>query len=178
MTLETERLERLVGNLLDLSRLEAGALTAHLDWCAPAEIAAGAVEAAEPLLDGRPVEIDVPADLPLVRADAVLCERILVNLLHNASRHGAPPIRIEGGVAADRLEMAVSDAGPGVDAAIAGRAFEPFVAGPRTGGTGIGLALSRGLARAQGGELRLEQVGDRTRVVLGLPLAPVTQATA
>jgi len=178
MTLETERLERLVGNLLDLSRLEAGALTAHLDWCAPAEIAAGAVEAAEPLLDARPVEIDVPAELPLVRADAVLCERILVNLLHNAARHGAPPIRIEGGVAAGRLELAVSDAGPGVDAAIAGRAFEPFVAGPRTGGTGIGLALSRGLARAQGGELRLEQVGDRTRIVLDLPLAPVTQATA
>ena len=55
MTLETERLERLVGNLLDLSRLEAGGLTARIDWCAPAEIAAGAVEAADPLLDGRAV---------------------------------------------------------------------------------------------------------------------------
>ena len=95
----------------------------------------------------------MPDDLPLVRADAVLCERILVNLLQNAARHGAPPIRLEGRVAGDVLELAVSDAGPGVNGAIAGRAFEPFVAGPRTGGTGIGLALGRGLARAQGGEL-------------------------
>ena len=178
MTLETERLERLVGNLLDLSRLEAGGLTARLDWCAPAEMAAAAVEAADPLLDGRAVEIDVPDDLPLVRADAVLCERILVNLLHNAARHGAPPIRLEGRVAGNGLELAVSDAGPGVDGAIAGRAFDPFVAGPRTGGTGIGLALGRGLARAQGAELRLEQIGARTRVVLDLQLAPVSQATA
>ena len=178
MTLETERLERLVGNLLDLSRLEAGGLTARIDWCAPAEMAAGAVEGADPLLDGGAVEIDVPDDLPLVRADAVLCERILVNLLQNAARHGAPPIRLEGRVADDVLELAVSDAGPGVDVAIAGRAFEPFAAGPRTGGTGIGLALGRGLARAQGAELRLERIGARTRVVLDLPLAPVSQATA
>ena len=178
MTLETERLERLVVNLLDLSRLEAGGLTARLDWCAPAEMAAGAVEAADPLLDGRPVEIDVPSDLPLVRADAVLCERILVNLLHNAARHGAPPIRLEGKVSGGRVELAVSDAGPGVDGAIAGRAFEPFVAGPRTGGTGVGLALGRGLARAQGAELRLDPAGGRTRVVLDLPLAPLSQAAA
>ncbi len=176
MALESERLERLVGNLLDLSRLEAGALTARLDWCAPAEMAAGAVEAAEPLLDGRTVEIDVPAELPLVRADAVLCERVLVNLLHNAARHGTPPIRLEGRVAGDRLELAVRDGGPGLDAALAERAFEPFVAGPRTGGTGIGLALSRGLARAQNGDVRLEPDGAGARVVLELPLAPVSQA--
>jgi two-component system sensor histidine kinase KdpD len=178
MTLETERLERLVGNLLDLSRLEAGALTARLDWCAPAEMAAGAAEAAAPVLDGREVDIDVPADLPLVRADPVLCERVLVNLLHNAARHGAPPVRLEGRVAGERLELAVSDGGPGVDPAIAGRELEPFVAGSRTGGTGVGLALSLGLARAQGGDLRIEPAGDRTRAVLDLPLAPVTQAVA
>jgi two-component system, OmpR family, sensor histidine kinase KdpD len=178
LALETERLERLVVNLLDLSRLEAGGLAARLDWCAPAEIAAGAADAAEPLLDGRAVDIDVPDDLPLVRADAVLCERILVNLLHNAARHGAPPIRLEGRVAGERVELAVSDAGPGLDGSIAGRALEPFVAGPRTGGTGIGLALSLGLARAQGGELLLEQLDGRTRAALELPLAPVSQVTA
>jgi two-component system sensor histidine kinase KdpD len=176
MTLETQRLERLVANLLDLSRLEAGALTARLDWCAPAEMAAGAVEAAEPLLDGRIVQIDVPAELPLVRTDAVLCERILVNLLHNAARHGRPPIRLEGRVAGERLELVVSDTGPGVDAAIAGREFEPFVAGARTGGTGIGLALGRGLARAQGADLRLEPAAGGAEVVLDLPLAPVSHA--
>ena len=137
-----------------------------------------AADAADPLLDGRAVAIDVPDDLPLVRADAVLCERILVNLLHNAARHGAPPLRLDGRIAGERLELAVSDAGPGLDGSIAGRALEPFVAGPRTGGTGIGLALSRGLARAQGGELRLERLDGRTRAALVLPLAPVSHATA
>jgi two-component system sensor histidine kinase KdpD len=176
MTGESERLERLVANLLDLSRLEAGALTARLDWCAPAEMAAGAVDAAEPLLGGLEVGIDVPADLPLVRADPVLCERILVNLLHNAARHGRPPVRLEGRVAGDRVELVVSDAGPGVDAALGERAFEPFVAGARTGGTGIGLALSRGLAAAQGAGVRLDPAAPGARVVLDLPLAPVTQA--
>ena len=176
VTGETQRLERLVANLLDLSRLEAGALTARLDWCAPAEMAAGAVDAAEPLLGGLEVEIAVPDDLPLVRADPVLSERILVNLLHNAARHGRAPIRMEGRVAGDRVELAVADAGPGVDAALAERAFEPFVAGPRTGGTGIGLALSRGLAAAQGAGVRLEPAGAGARVVLDLPLAPVSQA--
>jgi two-component system, OmpR family, sensor histidine kinase KdpD len=176
MTLETGRLERLVENLLDLSRLEAGGLTARLDWCAPAEIAAGALEAAEPLLDGRAVALDVPAGLPLVRADAVLCERILVNLLHNAARHGAPPIRLEGRVAGERVEIAVRDGGAGLDAAIAGREFEPFVAGARTGGTGVGLALARGLARAQGGDVRRGDRADGAEMVLALPLAPVAQA--
>jgi signal transduction histidine kinase len=120
----------------------------------------------------------VPDDLPLVRADAVLSERILVNLLHNAARHGAPPIRLGGRVVGDRLELSVTDAGPGLDGSIAGRALEPFVAGPRTGGTGIGLALSLGLARAQGGELRLEELDGETRAALELPLAPVSQAAA
>ncbi len=68
------------------------------------------------------------------------------------------------------------DAGPGLDEAIADRAFDPFVAGARTGGTGIGLALGRGLARAQGADLRLEPAGRGAEVVLDLPLAPVSQA--
>jgi two-component system sensor histidine kinase KdpD len=174
MTEESARLERLVANLLDLSRLEAGALEAHLDWCAPQEIAAGAVEAAGPLLAGTPVAIDVPDDLPLVRADPVLVERILVNLLHNAVRHGAPPISIQARVAGDRLEIAVADGG---NAGLSEADFAPFTAGPRTGGTGIGLALSRGLAEAQGGRLELEP-GLTTRVVLSLPLAVVPLPSA
>jgi two-component system sensor histidine kinase KdpD len=175
LALETGRLDRLVANLLDLSRLESGGVEARMDWCAPAEMAAAAVEAAEPLLDGRPVEVDVPGDLPLVRADAVLCERILVNLLHNAVRHGGPPIRLEGRVSGERLELAVSDGGPGIDPAIGERAFDPFVAGPGTGGTGVGLALANGLAEAQGATLQAERQGGRTRVALGLVLAPAPQ---
>jgi two-component system sensor histidine kinase KdpD len=171
---ETGRLDRLVANLLDLSRLEAGALVARLDWCAPAEIVAGAIEAAAPLLRGTPVATRVPSDLPLVRADAVLCERILVNLLHNAARHGAPPIAVEGRVAGDTLEIAVSDGGPGIAPALAGRVFEPFVSG-EAAGTGVGLTLSRGLAEAQGATLRAEAGAGGARFVLAFALAPVPQ---
>ena len=135
------------------------------------------VEAAEPLLDGRAVEIDVPDDLPLVRADAVLCERILVNLLHNAARQGPRRSGSRGGSPASASELAVSDAGPGLDGSIAGRALEPFVAGPRTGGTGIGLALEPGLARARAASCAWSS-STRTHARLELPLAPVSQVTA
>ena len=173
MSAETGRLERLVANLLDLSRLEAGALVTRLDWCAPDEIVAGALEAAEPFLEGTPVSVRIDPDLPLVRADPVLCERILVNLLHNAVRHGRPPVSIVARRAGDRLELRVTDAGPGPDPAVAGRLFDPFAAGPRTGGTGVGLALARGLAEAQGALLEHEVEGSGTTFVLALALEPV-----
>jgi two-component system sensor histidine kinase KdpD len=172
---ETERLERLVANLLDLSRLEAGALVARLDWCDPTELAAGAIEAAAPLLEGRPVATDVAPGLPLCRADAVFCERILVNLLHNAVRHGAPPVALEVRRSGERLELAVVDHGSGPDPALQPRLFAPFVSGARSGGTGIGLALARGLAQAQGGSVRLDPATDGTRFVLSLPLVPVPE---
>lgn len=170
MTDETARLERLVTNLLDLSRLEAGALTTRLDWCAPGEIVAGAIDAAGPVLGGVEVGALEADDLPLVRADAVLCERILVNLLHNAVRHGRPPIGIEARRAGGRLELRVSDAGPGPEPGVALRLFDPFVIGTRTGGTGVGLALAHGLAEAQGATLELEEGGPPTVFVLALAL--------
>jgi two-component system sensor histidine kinase KdpD len=172
---ESERLERLVANLLDLSRLEAGALPARLDWCDPVEIAAGAIAAAEPLLGGRQVFLAVPAELPLVRADALFCERILLNLIHNALRHGAPPISLRGRIAGGRLELAVEDAGAGPSPDLAATLFRPFVRGSGSGGTGIGLALARGLAEAQGATLRLDAAGRGTRFVLSLPLTLVPE---
>ena len=171
---ETARLDRLVANLLDLSRLEAGGLVARMDWCAPAEIAAGAVEAAGPLLGGAEVVVEVSDTLPLVRADPVLCERILVNLLHNAARHGRPPIVVSGAVVDGHAEIAVSDAGPGLSAAVASVVMDPFTAAGPAGGTGVGLALARGLADAQGATLRAPGAGG-SRFVLSFPPAPVPQ---
>ena len=170
---ETARLDRLVANLLDLSRLEAGALVARMDWCAPAEMVAGAIDAAAPLVGDVAVEARAPSSLPLVRADPVLCERILVNLLHNAARHGAPPVVVEAGVVGGRLEIGVSDAGPGLDASVADCVFDPFVSGGRAAGTGVGLALARGLAEAQGATLSADRAERGTRFVLSFALAPV-----
>jgi two-component system sensor histidine kinase KdpD len=170
---ESERLERLVTNLLDLSRLEGGALLPHPDWCDPEDLVTGALAASSGFLAPSAVQVALPEDLPLVRADPVLTERILVNLLHNAVRHGAPPVRLEARVRGDRLELAVSDAGRGLDPAVAATAFSPFVSGGPRGGLGVGLALSRGLAEAQGGTLRLEPVTRGASFVLSLPAAAV-----
>ena len=172
---ETERLERLVANLLDLSRLEADAMVAQLDWCDPTELATGAVEAASALLDGHPVGITMADGMPLVRADAAFCERVLVNLLHNAARHGSPPIALQVRTANGHMEFVVTDAGRGPDPSLGPHLFAPFVSGPVGGGTGIGLALARGLAEAQGGTLRLEQEAPGTCFVLSLPLTPVPE---
>jgi two-component system sensor histidine kinase KdpD len=172
---ETSRLERLVANLLDLSRLEAGALAPRLDWCEPVELAEGAIQAAEPLLDGLSVRVAMDEGLPLVRADAILCERILTNLLHNAVRHGAPPVGLEARSVAGRLEMAVTDAGQGPHPDVRSQMFGAFVSGPRSGGTGVGLALARGLAEAQGGTLRYEPADSGSRFVLSLGLVPVPE---
>ena len=97
-----------------------------------------------------------------------------MNLLHNAARHGASPVSLEVRTAGDRLELAVTDGGGGPDAAVRQRLFAPFTSG-RGGGTGVGLALSRGLAEAQGGTLRLDSEAAGTRFVLALPLAPVPE---
>lgn len=172
---EGERLDRLVANLLDMSRLEAGALEARVDWCDPTELAAGALDAAAPLLGGASVAVEVHGDPPLVRADAGLSERIIVNLLHNAVRHGAPPVRLDVAVDGDRLEFRVSDAGPGPDASVADRLFAPFVSGPQSGGAGVGLALARGLAEAQGGRLDHGRRDGRTEFTLSLPLTAVPE---
>ena len=150
---ETERLERLVANLLDMSRLDGGALTARPDWVALEELVEGALRECRHLLDQVDVTVVIPAPAPLVRADPVLAERILVNLLHNAVRHGAPPVAVTGAPAgAGRYALTVSDAGPGVDAAVLASVFEPFV--HRDGeGLGLGLPLCRRLATAQDAEL-------------------------
>ena len=167
---ETRRLDRLVVNLLDLSRLEGGVLEPRLDWCSPAELVAGALEAASALTAATSIEVDMPDALPFVRADPVLTERILLNLLHNAVRHGAPPVRIEVRAASASIDLAVVDAGPGVASAISESIFEPFFGAAERGGLGLGLGLSRGLAEAQSGQLRLDPTTVGARFVLSLPV--------
>ncbi len=149
---ETERLERVVSNLLDLSRFEGGVLAARMEWCVPEELVGAGLQAGAGFLDGVAVVTDVARDAPLVRADPVLTERILTNLLHNAVRHGAPPVTVTGGPGPDGIELVVSDAGGGVDSEVLPAVFEPFV--HREGvGLGLGLPLCTRLAEAQGARL-------------------------
>lgn len=165
---ETGRLERLVTNILDMSRLDGGALVPQPDWCSPEELVGGAVRDCGAALDGAGLTIDLAPAPELVRADPVLTERILVNLLENAVRHGAPPVAVTGRVDGDHYEIEVRDGGPGVDPEVLPSVFEPFV--HREGeGLGLGLPLCRRLASAQACELSHRPTPSGACFVLRVP---------
>ena len=177
-----DRLTRLVENLLDMSRLQAGALAVHptamgVDDLLPAVL----TEFGDA---GRRIELRVPPELPELLADPGLLERILANLLSNALRHSPPdrPPRVFATSTGDRIELRVADAGPGVPENEWDRIFVPFQRlGDRTtgAGVGLGLALSRGLAEAMGGTLRPERTPGRgLTMVLSLPPAPTASSRA
>jgi two-component system sensor histidine kinase KdpD len=156
---EAERLSRLVGELLDMSRIEGGALQPSLEAVPLEALVQPALKRARASLDRRPVEVVLPEDLPPVAVDQVLADQVLDNLIDNVARHAAPGalLRITGvrdGEADVRL--CVEDAGQGVPAEELPRLFDKFyrVAGPRGAsrpGTGMGLALVRGMVEAMGG---------------------------
>jgi len=153
----TLRLDQLVTNLLDQTRLESGALRPHLDWCDAHDLIAVARRHVNEALEGRTVRLDLPADLPLFRGDAPLLEQVLANLMLNAARHTPPGcfIRVAAGVVRGRLFISVADNGPGLPPEIVADPFQRFRRGPnaRTGGLGLGLSIVRGFVVAQGGEV-------------------------
>jgi two-component system, OmpR family, sensor histidine kinase KdpD len=171
-----DRLARLIANLLDMSRLQAGALGVRL-------IAVGAEEIVPRALDdlgaaGRTVVTDIPDDLPALSADPGLLERVLSNLVANALRYsppGRPPV-VTASTLAGMLEFRVIDHGPGIPVARWEDVFLPFQRlGDRDNhtGVGLGLALSRGLTESMGGRLTPEETpGGGLTMVLSLPLAP------
>ncbi|WP_245604505.1 DUF4118 domain-containing protein [Nocardioides aequoreus] len=165
-----DRLAALVANLLDMSRLQAGAIAVSLQPVGIGEVCARAVDD----LDGRDgrVVLELPAEPLEVEADPGLLERVLVNVLANAVRHSPDgrPVRVVVGAVADRVEVRVVDRGPGVPPERRDEIFAPFQRlgdGHHDGGVGLGLALSRGLAEAMGGELEAEDTpaGGLTMVV-------------
>jgi len=155
--LETARLERLVANLLDLSRLEAGAALPKQELWPVDELVSRALEAIGP--DAVRVTVELDQDLPLVRVDAAQLERVLVNVLENALRLSSPtdPVALVGSSRGDDVSVRISDRGPGLDENEVERIFEPFEHGDGAGhGTGLGLAIARGFAEANGGHLSAE----------------------
>jgi two-component system sensor histidine kinase KdpD len=170
---ETQRLERVVSNLLDMSRVEGGVLAARMEWSVPEELVGAGLAASQGFLEGVEVVTEIDEDAPLVRADPVLTERILVNLLHNAVRHGAPPVRVGGRSTPAGLELSVCDAGPGVDPRVLPSVFEPFI--HREGvGLGLGLPLCRRLAEAQQARLEHRPGPGGRGACFALAFPPVT----
>lgn len=171
---EAERLERLVANLLDMTRLEAGALEVKREWVPVEELIGSALGRIEGRIDGRPVTTEIPSDLPLAPVDPVLLEHALVNLLENALKYtpAGTPIEIAVRRAGTRIEVELADRGPGLPDP-AEQLFEKFVrrAPAGTGGVGLGLPIARGIARAHGGDVTAEnRPGGGARFVLDLPL--------
>jgi two-component system sensor histidine kinase KdpD len=170
--LETDRLIRLVANLLDLSRLQAGAAEPVQELWTVESLVYQALTGLGDRADR--VRTDLPADLPLVRMDPSHSQRILVNLLENALRHSPPdePVTVRGSRTRQEVIIRVIDHGPGIRSADLERVFEPFWAGAtNSSGAGLGLAIARGFAEANGGRLWAEsQSRQGASLVLALPV--------
>ncbi|MGE0027256.1 MAG: sensor histidine kinase [Thermoleophilia bacterium] len=166
---ETLRLEKILESLLDVSLLQTGELRARRVVCLPERLLADAIAASGAAVHVAHVETTVEPGCPQVLADPFLTERILVNLLQNAVRHGAPPVRLNAAPRGRSVDLVVSDAGPGIDPGRARLLFRSFVDSSATGGLGVGLRLSHCLARAQGAELRRVGVPSGACFVLRIP---------
>lgn len=173
---EAERLNRLVGNLLDMTRIEAGALQLTSEPCDAQDVIGSALEQAERWLERRPVTVDVPVDLSLVPMDFVLMVQVLVNLLDNAVRYSPPDSSIEVRARVDgpELQIQVADRGTGIPPADLERVFDKFYRVQRPGsgsGSGLGLSICKGIVEAHGGRIWAQnREGGGTLVTLALPL--------
>jgi two-component system sensor histidine kinase KdpD len=173
--LETRRLTRLVSNLLDLSRLEAGAARPRPELWTVDGLVERALEAIGAA--GARVVVSLPVDSPTVHVDPAHFERVLVNLLENALRFSPPGdlVEIQTEIADTELILRVIDHGPGLSPDELDRVFEPFEHGAAAsgGGSGLGLAIARGFVAANGGRLWAEAtLGSGATFAVALPLAP------
>jgi two-component system, OmpR family, sensor histidine kinase KdpD len=173
---ESERLTGLVDDLLDLSRIQADAVGPRSDWCDLGDVAATAAAQVRRRRGDHPISIELPPDLPLIRADPSQLERVLANLIENAVKFSPPhePVRVTGGAGARKVTVRVIDRGPGIPASQRAAVFEPFFRGRRgdNRGSGLGLAICRGFVEANGGELALQaDTGLGTAFAVSFPLA-------
>lgn len=170
---ESARLAKLVDDLLDLSRIESGAVAPQADWCDLHDVVASAAAHAA---NGHPIEFALPPDLPLVRADAAQLERVFSNLIENAVKFSPPgsPVRISGGASSGRVAVRVTDRGTGIPRRYRSQVFEPFFRGrgARGAGSGLGLAICRGFVEANGGRIVLQTGRDTgTSFTVSFPVA-------
>jgi two-component system sensor histidine kinase KdpD len=161
---ESDHLNRLVGNLLDMSRIEAGALRPSRQWNLLREIVGGVVERMRPLTGHHQLELDMPEDLPLVPVDYVQIEQVFTNLISNCLKY-APPhtqIRVSARPTGDgSLQVQVSNQGPPVPEQDLARIFDKFyriTAADRVTGTGLGLSICKGIVEAHGGRIWAENL--------------------
>jgi two-component system sensor histidine kinase KdpD len=186
---QSRQMGELVGNVLEMTRLEAGSIALNRDWHAIGEIAGSVLRRLEQRLGTHPLQVDLPLDLPLVRVDASLIEQVLVNLLENAVKYTPADARL--GLRVDRREdallVSVEDSGPGLPEGDPEHLFAKFHRGTpesSVGGVGLGLAICRAIVRLHGGKIwaeRRPEGGAAFRFTLPLeeaPRVPLEQAAA
>jgi two-component system sensor histidine kinase KdpD len=177
---EAERLDRFVGNLLDMSRLEAGALGVKPEALDVTDLVETATNRLARRLSTHKIVLELPLDLPLVRADPLLLEQAIFNLLDNAAKYAplASSIRVHAHATRDHVLLTVEDEGPGIPADALPHIFEKFyrakASDSRIAGTGLGLAVARGFVEAFGGTLEAANRTGRSGAILTmtLPVAP------
>jgi len=161
---EAAQMTQLVSNVLDMTRLEAGRVTLHAEWIALEEVAGTALRRLQLPLTGYHVTLQFDPHVPLVKADPVLIEQLLSNLLDNVVRHTPKGTNVSIGAQRgfEEVELTVADDGPGFPPEVNPETlFEKFQRGHREGvqgGVGLGLAICRAIARAHGGEIRAERI--------------------
>jgi two-component system sensor histidine kinase KdpD len=174
---EVDRLDRLVRNLLDMSRIEGGALRPRLEWYDLAELVREVAARLAPILAEHPLKLDLADDLPPVQIDYLMIDQVLTNLLENAAKHTPPGTRVEVTLTGEdeSVRVCVADDGPGIPPQAAGGIFDKFQRANRKGGpagSGLGLAVSRGFVEAHGGRLELKSASGGATFCFSLPLEP------
>jgi two-component system sensor histidine kinase KdpD len=178
---EAQRLHRLVSNLLDITRLEAGSLNLHTEWTPMEEVVGAALNRKELAVEAHRVRVALPEDLPLVAMDGVLMEQLLLNLLDNALKYSPPgsPVDIKAWAAGKSLTLSVSDQGPGIPPGEEKRIFEKLARGQAASnrpGTGLGLAICKGIATAHGGSIQaVNHPQGGAQFLVSLPLGTPPQ---
>ena len=173
---QAQRINAMVGNLLDMARLQSGSVQLRLQWLPVDEVVGTALQALHTALARHLVRTDLPASLPLVLVDAVMIERVLCNLLENAIKYTPPgsTLTVSGRVQGTELLLCLSDNGPGLPPGSAELLFEKFTRGERESsipGVGLGLAICRAIMDAHQGRIWAEpSAGGGARFCLALPL--------
>jgi len=155
---DARRLERVLGNLLQLTRVESG-LVPNRDWIPVEEMVGAALTRLEDAIRGKAIETHVEPDL-LAPVDPVLFEQVLINLIDNAIKHGAPPIELHARRKDKLIEIEVRDHGPGIPPGSGAQLFEKFVRASNAPGAGLGLAVVRAIVEAHGGKVTVESPPD------------------
>lgn len=155
---ESEHMERLIANILNMVRFESGGMTPHREWVPLEEIVGSALTRLDRSLGTHRVQVDLPADLPLIHVDPILFEQVLVNLIDNAAKHGGGPLEIAAHADGDAVALNVADRGPGLPVGDELRVFDKFYRGRgvQEAGAGLGLAICRAIVAAHDGTIVAE----------------------